>query len=228
MTFFVGLDLGQAQDYTALSVLEAHPTIKKYRASDYDPIREIPSLPLSFNVRHLQRYALGTSYPVIVEDVSQKVRQLEETVLAIDHTGVGRPVFDLFERVGLRPLGITITGSDTVHGEGRQWRVPKRDLVGILQVAVQAGRFKVAQELPEARQLVDELLNFRVKINLKTAHDSYEAWREGVHDDLVLSVALACWTATQFYTSQEQATILSYAQQELDSEFEGIMRSLEL
>ena len=42
--------------------------------------------------------------------------------------------------------------------------------------------------------LVKELLNFRVKINISTAHDSYEAWREGDHDDLVLSVALSCWS----------------------------------
>jgi len=26
-------------------------------------------------------------------------------------------------------------------------------------------------------------------------HDSYGAWREGAHDDLLLSVALACWAA---------------------------------
>ena len=26
-----------------------------------------------------------------------------------------------------------------------------------------------------------------------TRHDTYEAWREGQHDDLVLSLALACW-----------------------------------
>jgi len=228
MTYFVGLDLGQAQDYTALSVVEAHPTIKKYRASDYDPIRAIAGLPLSFNVRHLQRYALGTSYPAIVEDVSQKVRQLSEAVLTIDHTGCGRPVFDLFERAGLRPLAITITGGDTAHGESRQWRVPKRDLVGILQVAVQSERLKIAKGLPDAQVLADEMLNFRVKINLKTAHDSYEAWREGTHDDLVLSVALACWTAEQYYTSQERRAYEDEAQKKLDQEFERIFRDLEL
>lgn len=228
MTYFVGLDLGQAQDYTALTVVGADPTMKKYRASDYEPVREIGCLPLSFNVRHLQRYALGTSYPAIVEDVSQKVGQLQGSILTIDHTGCGRPVFDLFERAGLYPLGITITSGDTAHGEDRQWRVPKRDLVGILQVAVQAGRFKVAQELPEAKQLVDELLNFRVKINLKTAHDSYEAWREGVHDDLVLSVALACWTATEYYKGSEINTYLAEVQKEFDDEVEGILRNLEL
>jgi hypothetical protein len=54
---------------------------------------------------------------------------------------------------------------------------------------------KVAGGLKLAPVLVEELLNFKVKINVKTAHDSYEAWREGIHDDLVLAVALACWYA---------------------------------
>jgi hypothetical protein len=228
MTLFMGLDLGQAQDYTALSIVEVHPTKKEYRASDYDPIRAIEGLPLSFDVRHTQRYTLGTSYPSIVEDVVGKIKQLEGTVLAIDHTGVGRPVFDLFERAGLQPIGITITGGDAVYTEGRQWKVPKRDVVGVLQVAIQGERLKIAKELEYATTLTNELLNFRVKINLKTAHDSYEAWREGVHDDLVLSLVLALFTATRFYTLKEQAAILSTAQEKLDNEFEGIMRSMAL
>jgi hypothetical protein len=41
-----------------------------------------------------------------------------------------------------------------------------------------------------------ELQNFRRKVNLRTAHTSYEHWREGDHDDLVLACALACWGAT--------------------------------
>ena len=35
----------------------------------------------------------------------------------------------------------------------------------------------------------------RVKVNLQTGHDSYEAWRERDHDDLVLAVAFASWYA---------------------------------
>lgn len=64
-----------------------------------------------------------------------------------------------------------------------------------LQVQLQAGGLKIAGQLPEAKILVEELLAFKVKIDPKTAHDSYEAWREGVHDDLVLAVALASWYA---------------------------------
>lgn len=36
-------------------------------------------------------------------------------------------------------------------------------------------------------------MSFRLKVNIATGHDSYEAWREGDHDDLVLSTSLAVW-----------------------------------
>ena len=42
--------------------------------------------------------------------------------------------------------------------------------------------------------LVEELMAFQVKVNAQ-AHDTYGAWREGAHDDLVLAVAVATWLA---------------------------------
>jgi hypothetical protein len=45
-----------------------------------------------------------------------------------------------------------------------------------------------------AEILVRELLNFRVKIS-DLGHDTYNAWRESEHDDLVLAVAIAAWVA---------------------------------
>jgi hypothetical protein len=68
--------------------------------------------------------------------------------------------------------------------------VPKRELVSVAQVALQTGRLKIAASLAEAATLTNELMNFKVKISLETAHDSYGAWREGTHDDLVLALAL--------------------------------------
>ncbi len=58
---------------------------------------------------------------------------------------------------------------------------------------MQSERLKIAKRLPEAGTLRQELQNFRVKIDPKTAHDSYSHWREAEHDDLVLATALACW-----------------------------------
>jgi hypothetical protein len=50
-----------------------------------------------------------------------------------------------------------------------------------------------AVALLEAPVLMKKLLNFKVKIDPKTAHDSYSVWRENPHDDLVFAVALAYW-----------------------------------
>jgi hypothetical protein len=184
-SFYIGLDLGQAQDYTALTIIER-------KHFNYSQPRE------QYHVRHLERPKLGTPYPAIVEkvqDLVQSNKLLNQAALVVDATGVGAPVVDLFRKIGLVPIAITITGGNAVTRERGGYRVPKRDLVTTLQVLFQSGRLKVAAELPEARLLVEELLNFRVKINVRTAHDSYEAWREGIHDDLVLAVALACWYA---------------------------------
>ncbi len=38
--------------------------------------------------------------------------------------------------------------------------------------------------------------NMRIKVSL-SGQDTYGAWREGLHDDLVLAAALACWRATR-------------------------------
>ncbi len=187
--FFLGLDLGQASDYTGLSILERQGTDKP-----------------DYHLRHLERPKLGTPYPVIVNRVQELMlaQPLKgNTVLAVDATGVGRPVVDLLEKAGLQPEAITITGGDVVSRDDQGgYHVPKRDLVTTLQVVFQAERLKIAEGLELAPVLIKELLAFRVKINLKTAHDSYEAWREGDHDDLVLSVALAVWAAERDFAGR--------------------------
>ena len=117
--------------------------------------------------------------------------------LVIDQTGCGRPVFDMFQKARLKPIGVSIHGGDTVTRDGSTWKVPKRDLVGVLQVLLQTGRLKVASKLKLGSVLQAEMLNFKVKIDPVTAHDSYSAWRDNEHDDLVLATALACWWAEQ-------------------------------
>ena len=182
MKYFLGLDLGQSADYTALTIAERIP-------AEQEP---------SYHLRHIQRFKLGTPYPEIVESVKALTSALQqEAVLAIDATGVSAPVVDMFTAAKLpcSLYAIHIHGGDLVTHEGYHYRVPKRDLVSVVQVLLQSGRLKIAEGLPETKTLVRELLNFKVKINPQTAHDSYSAWRENIHDDLVLAVALACWLA---------------------------------
>jgi hypothetical protein len=100
--------------------------------------------------------------------------------LVVDSTGVGAPVADLFTKKGVRFVGVTITGGYTVTTAGaRKYRVPKRDLISALEAHFHSGELQVAEGLELWPTLKKEFLNFRRKINLKTAHNSYEHWRRG-------------------------------------------------
>jgi hypothetical protein len=219
--YYVGLDLGQSADYTALAIIEeplwsgglwvspapmacAHYTLLR----EENLRRGRPSHP-PLEVRHLERFELGTPYTAIVD----RVREIAYTpplvelpsVLLVDKTGVGAAVLDAFEQSGVRPMAITIHGGSTVSFDPhrRGYRVPKRDLVSAVQVLLQNRRLKIAAGLPEASTLKKELLNFRVKVDPATAHDSYEHWREGDHDDLVLATAMTCWFREARYARTE-------------------------
>ncbi len=195
---YLGLDLGQANDFSALTIAERDRR-PRYRDEPRDDV------PAKYRIGHLQRFALKTPYPAIVAQVATLVRDLAGRTpvphlrLVVDATGVGRPVVDLLrqERLPAALIDVTITGGDSVTHEGRTYRVPKRDLVSTVQVALQSERLKIAQQLPDAQILTRELLAFQVKISAETAHDSYGAWREGAHDDLVLATALAIWYGEQ-------------------------------
>jgi len=177
----IGLDLGQVSDYTALAVVRANGKDSKGR-----PVWAVP---------HLERWPLGTSYPDIVAAVSTLVRSLDQPALVIDATGVGRAVADLFREADLSVddlVAVTIVcGHRTSRLAGGEIHVPKKDLVGAVQSVLQSRRLKIARSLPLAPTLTQELSTFRVKINVASATESFEAWRERDHDDLVLAVALA-------------------------------------
>lgn len=197
MECYLGLDLGQTTDYTAVALLEP--------GTRWDGISP------AWHVRHLERMPRGVPYPAQVERIGALLTAIRGTPilhrqsptgprtelrtphLIVDATGVGRAVFDMFTDAQMAPIGVTITGGDTPSREGTQWRIPKRDLVGVLQVLLQSQRLQIAEALPDARILTSELLNFQVTFT-EQAHDRYEG-RSGTHDDLVLAVALAAYFA---------------------------------
>lgn len=192
--YVAGLDLGQLQDYSALALLRVPPGVR--------PAIEVPTL---------KRWPLGTAYAAVGRDVARFMSGLVVTdrfgrhqeplpTLVVDVTGVGQAVAELATQamadaaVPAKLVMVSITGGDvaTCVGRGR-WHVAKRHLVSALSAVVHGGRLRVAREQPEAEALVREMAAFKAKISLATGNESYEAWRERDHDDLVLAVALAVW-----------------------------------
>lgn len=220
--YHVGLDLAQSRDYTAIVVLEEQVWFAPRVIRDYpwDGVTEgwnapsaiharigvwplehalevdgnpWPSKP-PMHLRHAERIR-GKPYPEIVARVAELVGKLQPlgVSLVVDATGVGAPVVDLLRQAGLAPVPVIITGGTSVSRDKATWHVPKRELIGAVQATLQTARLRIAMNLPLADTLVRELDTFKVSVDPKTRHDSYAAWREADHDDLVLATALALW-----------------------------------
>jgi hypothetical protein len=198
MSYYLGLDLGQMSEFTALAVV----------GRSIDEARKEPA---QYACRYLHRWPLGTSYPTIVDDMVKLVgvpaethppSSLQRAMLVIDGTGVGRAVVEMFEKAkivqgGVRPIAITSGLGANLDADSWGWNVAKKELVGVMQVLLQTRRLKIASTLPMANTLTNELLNFKVKVTT-IGSETFESWRERDHDDLVLALACALWYAETY------------------------------
>src|SRR5262249_1596957 len=195
--YFLGRDLGQPRDFTALAVLERSPP------TNIGTALEKPD----YALRHLHRFPLGTPYTEIVPAVAAMVRcgPLADSPLVVDQTGVGRAVVDMLRQsVGwVVPVSITPGHAGTVAEDG-SLRVPKKELITCLQVLLQSHRVRIARRLHEAALLVRELQQFQVKITA-AAEETFGVWRQGQHDDLVLALSLAAWLGEQALPAPDEA-----------------------
>lgn len=199
--WFIGVDLGQSTDPTAICAMHHRVTplddwIKNEKA-EYWKQRRI----VRFDVRRLARLPLGMKYPEQVQYVANLLAEppfnLLNPKLVIDETGVGRPVGDMFDTAGLYPSRITITAGleATQHG-AKTWHVPKGLLISNLEAHAHSGELRIAAAANDAAALKEELKDFKRKIS-EAGRTTYAA-RVGAHDDLVLSVAITLWMATQW------------------------------
>ena len=184
--YFVGWDIGQSQDYSAVSVLKKMDTG-------------------AYVVNHLERLPLGMDYPSQINHVyglvNRKPLAEGDTTVCLDQTGVGRAVYDMARKKGLNPVGLTLHGGDAVSWDEDRMavRAPKKDVIGCFVVLAQCGSVKIAKGLPYGDILLKELRAYQIRFNPATANVSFGNGREAEHDDLVLSVAIPLWVSENRY-----------------------------
>ena len=191
--FYLGLDLGQRRDHSAIAVVEREEQPRPYGEPEYRGL----------TLLHTERLPLGTRYP----DVVERVRQIVSTPvlaprceLVVDATGVGAPVVEMLKtaKLGWGITAVTITGGGKENGKeawrGGDYNVPKQDLMSAVQLALEHDELRIAGRLRDAGALVEELVRVR-KTYQGSGHERMGADRRGEHDDLVIALALACWKA---------------------------------
>lgn len=187
--FYMGLDLGQRRDHSAIAVVERFENVPAWQAVAIGSLR----------LRLVERVPLGTPYPAVVERV-RKIALSSEVRgrfgMAVDATGVGAPVVDLLRtaRLGCEVTAVTITGGEKATNTGSLWNVPKRDLIAGMQVLLERGELKIAGGMRDTPALMRELMDVRMTSS-RPGHARIGADGEGEHDDLAIAVALACWRA---------------------------------
>ena len=185
----IGVDVGQKRDPTAVCVVELE---ERGGESHY-------------LVRHLERLALGTAYPAVVERLHGIASGIARRCgrrprLYLDATGVGKPVLDLLVARVPEAIGVYFVRGDQRREEvldgRRQVKLGKAHLVRRLQALMDHHRIHLPQT-PEAKALGRELANYEIRIDEK-ARGRFGAFRSGTHDDLVTALALAVQEGVDF------------------------------
>jgi hypothetical protein len=202
--WYVGMDVGQSIDPSAIAAVQHVVTAGEWVANDKARTWKQEKTE-RFLVRHIERLPLQTPYPAQVSRVTQMLgmEPLCGAKFGIDFTGCGRPVADAFRYAGLRPTNILILhGNEVTQQDADTFHVPKLHLCSLLETALHYGQLKVAPELPDAEVLKNELRDFNRKVS-ETGHVTYNA-KVGKHDDEIIAVCLCLFMASRRHeVSQE-------------------------
>jgi hypothetical protein len=205
--WLVGFDVGQSIDPSAICALN-HKVIG---TGELIPNHKTKTLHQGyreeFHVRHLERLKLGTPYPQQVEYVCDMLTRapLDKAEFALDYTGCGRPVADMFVKAlrGIRSVNqVLITSGFEVVKAGLNHHVPKTHLCSGLESRMHSQELKVAPGLRESPALKSELTDFVRKVS-ESGRMQWAA-RSGAHDDLILAVAIAVYMATNRTTVRRE------------------------
>lgn len=178
--FFLGLDLGQARDYSAIAVVERRAVTQGRNFVTWEMIAET-----RLYVRHLERIPLRTPYPDVVDHIVALTRTPElmgRVSIVMDATGVGAPVKDLLRkaRTGTPLIPVTLTAGERVTSSYGVHHVPRHDVLSMLRVVLEQRRIAISRGCPAAANLRSELLRWG---------------NSSSHDDLIFATALAVWRA---------------------------------
>lgn len=184
--FYIGLDLGQARDHSAIIVNE----------------KRVSQDGAAFHaIRWAHRFRLGTNYLDVAREVADLLGRLpqrpEPPALWADNTGVGRPVSDLLREQGLTPWNVNLTaGANWSISGARTISLPKAIMASTLNVALQNGDIGFAADLPWLEIITRELGTYRVT-QTASGVDSFNSRTEADHDDFVVALGLAVFGASR-------------------------------
>jgi hypothetical protein len=189
ITLLCGVDLGKRFDRSACSVVE-----QQYTGGGLG----------HYYVRNLQRFRLGTSYSSVAKALKNMDTQLRLYAAKqgktpfitwlIEANGVGEGVIEIIERElpNAQLYKVYVTGGINASVDYNEIKLPKSQMLSRLVALYDAGLIHMSKKSRQINAMIDELQSFNINVSESNGHETYGA-KIGKHDDMVISLALACW-----------------------------------
>ena len=156
--YWIGADLGQANDYSAVAV------VKDTRLPVSDGYR-VTLGPRERVVVYADRFR-GVSYVDVVDHLI-RLRNAPpfggKSDLAIDGTSIGRVVSDMLHEQNVPHFAVQMTGGQDWSRKGRYINASKTLMVENLSVLFAAGDLKFATDLPMRKEIEEDLASFTIQ-----------------------------------------------------------------
>lgn len=198
--FYVGLDLGQRQDYTAIAVVERHRILSgEVHAGTRDRSEKV-----RYRCRLLRRMPLGTGWVEVVDRVRNLMQSKElrdRSTLVVDASGVGSPVVEMLRKSAGCPIDpVTITAGNHLKIDTHGYKMPRHELMSQLALMLEKRELEISSHAGEIENVRNELRNLRIRFGSK-GQERFDPDKQSVHDDLVIAMALGFWKAKRSYPS---------------------------
>jgi hypothetical protein len=173
--YVMGVDWGKYNDFTVITILDlttTHTTLHATVGSPWDR-REMPILEVCYIDRFNQ-----VDYTVQMGRLLAAYEKFMPSVIVAERNAAGEPLLEVMQRMNL-PVWPFTTGNAT-----------KALAIDALALALERGQLA----LPQSEMLMNELMAYDAE-RLPGGGLRYSA-PEGMHDDIVMSLAMAMWGAS--------------------------------
>ena len=192
--FFAAVDLGKAQDATCISVIEQIITTRtKEKTNTLRGLKVLPQgLPFTEQAR------------IIYETFQRPMFKLWPLTLYVDASGLGEPVCDILQDLGLKFTKCVITSGSGITRSDGKLKISRNALFQKLFSYLAKDNFTVSNDMRYAEELKKQILALREKRGSQGG--VYITSNE--HDDLAVAAAIAVVALDQSERLQTGVTTL--------------------
>jgi hypothetical protein len=194
--WFLGLDLGQRHDHSALAAIEL-----SWQPQGRSPIDLSWLFHCQLTIRRLERFPLGACYDelhsIVLRALGSVARRdaAAPAEVVIDAGGPGPPMVDRLRRSlprGIRLTPVILTGAKSSGSLANGYRsIPRREVVTGLIQFIASGALIAPASLHDWQKFAAEMVEL--------AGESTQPASRRAHDDLVIAAGLASWAAVNHF-----------------------------